>query len=78
MEHHTNEGAIHDSEALLSTRHLSGKPQLPWGILWAIVLMFNLMNILIFNQKIMERSRIYDEPISTIEKLLENGRWVSI
>ena len=26
----------------------------------------------------MERSRIYDEPISTIEKLLENGRWVSM
>ena len=39
--------------------------------------MFNLHINQIFNHKIMERSRIYDEPISTIERLLENGRWVS-
>ena len=25
--------------------------------------------------KVMERSRIYDEPISNIEKLIDNGRY---
>ena len=70
MEHYANEGEVQVSEALFSTRHLPGKSIRNIADWHSIFLHFYL------NPKVMERSRIYDEPISNIEKLIENGRYL--